>query len=80
MMLRLGQYVRDSITGFRGVVVARMAVAFGVPRVLIQPPQVGADGGWIEARWVDEPRCLVLVADPWPGVAPAAPETLEEEK
>jgi hypothetical protein len=62
-MVKLGQKVRDRITGFTGVVTGRVEYITGCNQLLIAPA-VGADGSHKESVWIDEQR--VFVVDPWP--------------
>lgn len=60
-MADLGDKVKDTITGYEGVV---MAVAFhihGCKRVLVEPIKLGKDGLLADnAWWMDEPRVKVV--------------------
>jgi hypothetical protein len=48
---KLGQFVQDKVTGFAGVVTARVEYLDGVTQCLVQP-RVKADGEFVEAQWV----------------------------
>lgn len=51
-----GDYVRDIITGFSGIVVSRSDSITGCDQYCIQPTQL--DGGkMVDARWFDD-QCL----------------------
>jgi len=53
--MKLGDYVKDKITGFEGVAVARAEYLNGCIFIQVQP--VGLkDGKIIESEWIDEQR------------------------
>ena len=51
--VKLGQRVRDTITGYEGVVVARTAYLNGCVRVGVQVTEL-KDGKPMDAEWFDE--------------------------
>lgn len=53
MMIKLGTRVRDTITGFEGVAVARTVWLYGCSRIAVQSPELH-EGKPIEAQWFDE--------------------------
>ena len=57
--IELGDVARDSITGFKGVVIGRTLWLHGCERMTIQPQEL-KDGKPIECQSFDEPQ-LVLV-------------------
>ena len=57
-MLKLGDKVKDSITGFKGVVIARAEYLNGCITLKVQPPKLKEDGSPIEADWFDEQRLI----------------------
>lgn len=59
--IRLGNVVQDTVTGFQGVATGRAEYISSEPAVMVQP-RVGADGKFVEPRWLDESR-LVVIAD-----------------
>jgi len=54
-MVKLGQKVRDKITGLEGIATARTEFLYGCVRVLIDPEGLH-DGKPIESQWLDEQR------------------------
>lgn len=54
-MVNLGDKVKDTITGFVGIAVARHSYLNGCNRVTIQPV-VKKDGSLLEAQTFDEPQ------------------------
>jgi len=59
--IKLGQEVRDNITGFRGVAVCRSEWLHGCERLVVQPP-ISKDGKLPETGVFDEPQ-LEIVGD-----------------
>lgn len=55
--MELGWTVRDSVTGFYGVVTGRVEYLTGCAQLLVQPG-VKDDGEWRESRWFDETRVV----------------------
>ena len=52
----LGKKVRDKITGFEGVAVAKTEWLYGCIRYGVQGLKVKEDGTLSEAQWFDEPQ------------------------
>lgn len=61
MSIQLGDEVRDTITGFKGIAVARTNWIHGCARITIQP-KVKKDGKMEEPQSFDEPAVEVLVS------------------
>jgi hypothetical protein len=59
MAIKLGQKVKDTITGLSGLVTGRVEYITGCNQVLIQPP-CKPDGDFVDNRWVDEDRLEVI--------------------
>lgn len=57
----LDMVVKDKVTGFKGLVIARSDWLNGCVRFLVQPQHL-KDGRPIDGEWVDEPQ-LELVED-----------------
>lgn len=55
MTIKLGQKVKDVITGFQGVVTGRCEYITGCNQVLVQP-RVKDDGSRNAGEWFDEDR------------------------
>jgi hypothetical protein len=55
MAIKLGQKVKDPITGFKGIAVCRMDWLTGCTRIGVQAP-VGKDGKVIPVEYFDEPQ------------------------
>lgn len=53
--IKLGDEVKDAITGFRGIVTARASYITGCDQVCVQPMQ-GSDGTVKDAKWFDDVR------------------------
>lgn len=58
-MVKLGQEVKDRITGFQGIAIGRTVYLQGCARVLVQPP-LDKDGKMVEAASFDEPDIEVV--------------------
>ena len=54
--IAVGQTVRDTITGFEGVVVAETKWLHGCRRLTVQPRELDKDGKPVEAQTFDEPQ------------------------
>ena len=61
-MIRLGDKVKDPITGFTGTVVARTTWLQGCARINIQPFGTDKDGKIFECQSFDEPQLVVIKA------------------
>lgn len=55
-MIKLGQKVRDKITGFEGIAIARTEWLYSCVRLGVQGQKVKDDGTLPEAQWFDEPQ------------------------
>ena len=55
-MIKLGDKVKDSISGFEGIVTGRAEYLYGCVRVLVQPESLQDDGKLAEDTWIDEQR------------------------
>lgn len=52
--VRLGDYAKDAVTGFEGVVVGHATYMTAASQFMLQPPM--KDGAWVDARWFDAAR------------------------
>jgi len=57
-MIELGYVVKDSVSGFKGVAVAKTKYLNGCNRICVQP-EVKKDGKLPEQGWFDEPQLIV---------------------
>jgi len=71
-VLKLGDMVIDTITGFRGIATGRAQFINGCVQFAVTAP-IDKDGKPIEAPWIDEQRLKVLAPDSF--VAQAATAT-----
>ena len=55
-MIKLGNTVKDNVTGFEGIATGRTVFLFGCIRILIEPEKLGSDGKPIDGQWFDEQR------------------------
>ena len=58
-IVHLGDSVRDTVTGLKGIVTGVAEYLYGCRRLVVQPP-VDREGKYSDAIWVDEPQCVVL--------------------
>jgi hypothetical protein len=58
-MINLGDKVKDTVTGFEGIVTCKTTWLNGCTRVGIQS-DVLQDGKPIEVQWIDEPQLRVI--------------------
>ena len=70
-MVKLGEKVTDSITGFSGIAVARTEYLYGCVRITVEPTQL-SEGKPIEPCHFDEQRLTgeSAAATGGPGVVP----------
>jgi hypothetical protein len=59
-MIRLGVEARDIITGFEGTVTGRCEYLTGCSQYNLIPK--AKDGAYIESRWFDEQRLMIINA------------------
>ncbi len=79
-MIRLGEKVKDTISGFEGFATARTIYLYGCIRVLVQPPGLDKDGKPHEGQWFDE-ACLGGAGEGTGGPErPVPPLRLEEDR
>ncbi len=62
-MIKLGQYVKDQVTGLVGIAENRATFLYGVDRYCVQP-KIKKDGTIPDSRMVDEPQLKVLTDKP----------------
>ncbi|MBX9877654.1 MAG: hypothetical protein K2Y22_04280 [Candidatus Obscuribacterales bacterium] len=76
--VKLGDRVRDKVTGFEGIATGITVWLHGCRRVVIQPEKLGTDGKLIESWTFDEPGLEILeVGARAPEIKPPAlPEPL----
>jgi hypothetical protein len=60
MKITLGDKVKDTVTGFTGIAVARVNWLHGCDRIIIQPAGTDKDGKIFESQHFDEPQVIVL--------------------
>lgn len=61
-MIKVGQKVKEVVTGFTGIVTGRAEYLTGCAQILIQPPC--QDGKYTDSLWFDETRCEIVEAKP----------------
>ena len=73
MTVNLGDKVKDIVTGFTGIAVARTTWLHGCDRVVIQPDKLDKDGKVTENASFDAPQVVVLIRAKVPGTPTTAP-------
>jgi len=68
--MKLGDKVKDSISGFEGIMTGHIRYAHNCDRVLVRP-QAMKDGKPIEGDWFDAPSLRLVYNDVVPVIAPA---------
>ncbi len=81
-MVNLGDEVKDTITGFKGIAIAHHAYLQGCDRVSVQP-KIGKDGKLPVSTTFDEPQLKVIKAKKIkrqaPKVDPGGPEKYTDQ-
>ena len=62
--IKLGDKVRDNITGFQGIAIARTSWLHGCDRITIQPDKTDKDGKPLDAMTFDEQQVELVKAQP----------------
>jgi ribosomal protein L14 len=58
-MVNLGDLVKDSVSGFKGIAVSRHSYLQGCDRISIQPP-IDKNGKHPESVTFDEPQLIII--------------------
>lgn len=58
--VKLGQTVKDTISGFNGVATARCEYLFGCLQIQVTPKEM-KDGVPVKSKWFDEPQLMGVV-------------------
>lgn len=75
MSIKLGSKVKDVISGFVGVVVARTEYLFGCVRVQVSPQKLEKEGKLPEVVCFDEDQLEVIKENVVEGIAPKSKPT-----
>lgn len=59
-MIKLGDKVQDTVTGFKGIAVGKTTWLHGCDRITVQPEGVNKEGKIFDAQSFDEPQLRVL--------------------
>ena len=57
-MIKLGEIVKDTVTDFEGMAVARCVYLNGCIRIEVQPKGLDKDGKIVDAVWIDESQLV----------------------
>ena len=63
MKINLKDKVEDTVTDFKGMVIARCVYMNGCVRCQIQPRGLDKDGKMVESEWIDEGQLVVEEKD-----------------
>lgn len=63
MSIELGSEVRDMVTGFYGIAVARIDHLFAASEIKVQPKRLTDEGRPMEPVWFEEARIEVLTEE-----------------
>ena len=58
--IKLGDKVKDSVTGFKGIAVGRTEYLHGCIRITIQPEGMNKEGKTFECETFDEPQVIKI--------------------
>jgi hypothetical protein len=58
-MTKLGERVKDTVTDFEGMAIARCVYLNGCVRIQVQPKEL-KDGKIIEGEWIDEGQLVIF--------------------
>jgi hypothetical protein len=61
-MIKLGDRVKDTVTGFEGIAVAKTEWLHGCVRFVVQPQSLDKDGKVQVAETFDEPQLKIIKA------------------
>ena len=59
-IIKLGDKVQDSVTGFKGIAVGRTTWLHGCNRIIVQPEGVDKNGKTYDSQNFDEPQLVIL--------------------
>ena len=60
MTIKLGDRVRDTISGFEGICTGRSVYLNGCVHVWVAPTELDKDGDMRKAQWIDEPQLEIV--------------------
>ena len=58
--INLGDEVRDTVSGFKGIAIGRTAWLHGCDRIIVKPKGINKDGKTFEQESFDEPQLEVV--------------------
>ena len=58
--INLGDKVKDSVTGFKGIAIGRMLWLHGCDRIIVQPEGLNKEGKPFDNHTFDEPQLIVI--------------------
>lgn len=54
--IKLGDLVKDNITEFKGIAIARAKYLYGCEQILVAPQQLTSEGQTADSIWFDDQR------------------------
>ena len=61
-MINLGDKVKDSVSGFKGIAIGRTMWLHGCARITVHPEGITKEGKLFETQVFDEPQLVVIQA------------------
>ena len=71
-MIKLGEKVKDEVTGLIGIAVAQCIYLNSCVSFEVQP-RLDKDGKWTKSKWVDESQ-LIIIEEPEPKIERPEPK------
>jgi hypothetical protein len=73
-MIKLGDSVRDKVTGFEGIALARMEALYEATQLRVHPSTVNTSGEIRTSVWIEEERLATIKAAEHPNAGFGKPE------
>jgi len=67
MKIELGDKVRDEVSGFEGIVLAKMEALYEASQCRVHPTELKSDGEMRDSKWIEEGRLKPIEKRPCPG-------------
>lgn len=65
-MIKLGDSVRDKVTGFEGIALARMEALYEATQLRVHPSSLDASGAIRQSVWIEEDRLVTVRVEEHP--------------
>ena len=73
-MIKLGDSVRDKVTGFEGTALARMEALYEATQLRVHPSSLNSAGDIRASQWIEEERLSVVRLEEHPVAGFGTPE------